>query len=72
MLRRHLSLPRFVAGVLFIDDVNAAFAFHDFAIDVALFQRLERVGNFHDRNPYKRARKVGAGTLGVKRSLKLL
>ena len=52
-------LPRFVAGVLFVDDVNAAFALHDFTIGVALFKRFKRVGNFHDHNPFNRGRKVG-------------
>lgn len=41
------ALARFIARVGFVDDIGAALAAHDFAINVALFQRLERVGDFH-------------------------
>ena len=46
-----LALTRLIAGVLLVDDVNAALALDDFAIDVALFKRFQGIGDFHGYNP---------------------
>jgi|GEM_PF-2252640 len=46
-----LALTRLIAGVLLVDDINAAFALDDFAIRIALFKGLERVRYFHGLVP---------------------
>ena len=46
-----LTLPRFEAWVCLIDDIDPAFAAHDAAIFVALLQRLNGIGDFHNTQP---------------------
>jgi hypothetical protein len=51
--RRRAAVPRSALTGLeprvhLVDDVGAASAAHDLAILVALFQRFQRVGDFHD------------------------
>ncbi len=46
-----LSLPRLIAGVLFVNDVNAPLALDDLAVGVALLERLQRIGDFHGSCP---------------------
>lgn len=57
-IKRHLALARFVARVLFVDDVNTALAAYDFASSFALFERFERIGDFHDPCPLNERRKL--------------
>jgi hypothetical protein len=49
--REKLSLTRFIAGIGLVDHIDAALAAHDLAIGVALLERLERVGDFHNNIP---------------------
>ena len=46
-----LALTSFIARILFVDDINATLAANDAAVGVTLFQRLKRIGNFHDLIP---------------------
>ena len=41
-----------VAGVRLVDHVDTAFAANYLAIRVALLERLEGGGDFHDRRPF--------------------
>lgn len=43
-----LTLTRFKAGVLLVNDVNAALALDHLAVTIAFFQRFQGVNDFHD------------------------
>jgi hypothetical protein len=43
-----LTLTGFEPGVLFVDDINPAFAADDAAVLVTLLERPEGIANFHD------------------------
>src|ERR1700732_978289 len=45
------ALARLEARIDLVDDVDAPLAPHDAAILVALFQRLQRIGDLHDTGP---------------------
>tara|TARA_R110002111_G_scaffold69920_2_gene113090 strand:- start:6 stop:248 length:243 start_codon:yes stop_codon:yes gene_type:complete len=46
-LRRGLTLAGFEPALCLVDHVNAAFATHNAAITVPVFERAERIANFH-------------------------
>src|ERR1051325_3023687 len=58
------ALAGLEARIGFVDDVDAPLAPHDAAVLVALFQRLERIGDLHDTGPRK-ARNIGSAVRPV-------
>src|SRR5438067_7488897 len=58
------ALAGLEAGIGLVDDVDAPLAPHDAAVLVALLQRLQRIGDLHDRVLGK-ARNIGTRTRAV-------
>jgi len=48
---RGSTLTGFEATLGLVDHVNAAFATHNAAVTVPVFQRAERIANFHGFDP---------------------
>ena len=48
MALRRLSLPRLVARLRLVDDVDAALATHEAVVAMAVTQGFQRITDFHD------------------------
>src|SRR5437867_1309180 len=59
------ALARLIARVGLVDDVGAPLAAHDAAVLVALFQRFQRIDDFH-AHALNRRRNIGSGSAKVK------
>src|SRR5579885_2398338 len=66
------ALAGFEAGIALVDDVDAALATHDAAVLVALLQRLQGIGDLHDKSSRRtgnlaKARNIGGAAASVNR-----
>ena len=50
-MQQFLTLTGFEPALRLVDDVNAAFATHNAAVTMPVFERAERIANLHGRSP---------------------